>query len=116
MNPGQIADRMEIVLTALDEMVDEMRTAGQEHAAAERKFKSRYAQARVEYRATKRESSVKFTTDEVEDYATIKTDELRFDATLAQSTLSVCREALRVKEAELDALRSMSAALRGAGG
>jgi len=103
---------MERVLAQLDQLVEDMRESGNELARTERLYKVRYAKARVKMRA----EAQKQTVDAVNDRATIECEEELFDYTIATSTITYTREALRACEAKLDALRSLSASVRGAGG
>ena len=102
---------MEEELDILDKLVDEIRAAGISLAGAERDYKVAQAKARIRGRA----EGLK-TVDAVNDAATVECADLLFSYTLAQSTMTTLREALRASEARLDALRSMSASVRGAGG
>ena len=112
MNPSDIAYEMERVLKDLDGLVTEMRDAGQDLAESERAYKVSFARARLTARASGNFKTV----DAVNDHATVECADLLFSYTLAQSTMQTIREALRAAESRLDALRSMSASVRGAGG
>ena len=112
MNPGLIAESMHEEMDILTKLVDEMTAAGIALAGAERDYKVQHAKARLRARASGEHKTV----DAVNDYATLECADSLFSYTLAQSTLTTVREALRASEARLDALRSMSASIRGAGG
>ncbi len=112
MNPATIAHQMEEVLAILDSLVEDTKLAGQELAKRETDYKRDFAKHRISSRAT----GEKLTVDAITDAATVATAEQLFDYRIAESTMTVCRESLRVQQAKLDALRSMSASIRGAGG
>lgn len=112
MTPSDIAYEMEQVLTHLDGLVVDMREAGAKLAITERDYKVGFARSRMKVRA----GGERATVDAVNDQATVENSDELFAYTVAQQHLTVTREALRAAESRLDALRSMGAAIRGAGG
>ena len=112
MNPGLLADAMNDEMETLTKLVDEMRAAGIALASSERDYKVNFAKARVRARASGEHKTV----DAVNDHATVECSDLLFSYTLDQTSIQTAREALRAAESRLDALRSMSASVRGAGG
>jgi hypothetical protein len=103
---------MEKVLAQLDQLVEDMRDAGNELARTERTYKVKFARARM----TARAGTEKMTVAAVDDHATIECSDELFDYTIAEQTMKFTREALRAAETRMDALRSMGASIRGAGG
>lgn len=114
MDPSMIAKQLSDVLVVLDDLVDETKTAGQELARRETNFKVKFAKERLKVRAEA--DGRRITADEVEDHATVATEAERFDHLVASQTMTYTREALRAAETRVDALRTMSASIRGAGG
>lgn len=112
LNPAQLARQMQAVLERLDALLDNTVEAGRELAEAEKKYKVAFAKSRMAGRA----GSAKLTVDATNDRATVDTEQELFDYRIAEQTMVICRESLRVEQAKLDALRSMSASVRGAGG
>jgi hypothetical protein len=116
LDPSEIAERMERVMAALEELVDEVRDAAHGAAVAEATYKAAFAQARLKARVTAENDGRRLTTDAAEDAATAGTQDERLDYLIATSRLTSARDALRARQAVLDGLRTLSAAVRGAGG
>ncbi len=115
VEPHLIEQRIEGTLERLDELVEEMRTAGRELAEAERKYRTNYAQERMRARAMTGSSGRPTPEKDADNLATLATAAERFDLTIAEQTIAYTREALRATQARLDALRALSAASRSAG-
>lgn len=111
---GQVTEALEETSRQLEELVDQITAAGDQQAHAEATFKAEFAKARLVARAEALGS--KITVDEVEDRATGVTQSQRLAYLLATNQLTVLREALRAKQAQLDALRTLSSSFRAAGG
>lgn len=116
LSPSEIQESMEQVLNDLDQCVDDIRVAGNELADKERAFKVSYARARMKARATTGPTGRPMAEKDADDVATVETGDARFDYTIAQQTMTYCREAKSAAEHRLDGLRTMSASVRAAGG
>lgn len=114
LSVAEIASQIEAQCDRLEELVQDIRTAGVVAARSEATFRATFAKARLEARAEPSEH--RKTADQVTDEATAKTEDERLDYLLAANDLTVLREALRATQARLDALRTLSASFRTAGG
>lgn len=97
----------------LETLVNEIRRAGNQDAIAETQFKSHFAQERLKVRAG---TTARITVDEVEDRATVQTQDERQIHLVARNNLTVLREVLRARQSQLDAMRTLAASFRQAGG
>lgn len=113
---ADIERRIEITGRKIEQILDEVTHAAQEAALAEATFKAEFAQARLKARAAADRTHQRLTTDQAEDIATDATSEQRQDHLLAASRLLVAREALRARQTQMDALRTLAASHRAAGG
>lgn len=111
---AEVQESISEVSERMDELVDEIRVAGQDAAITEATFKSQFAKARLHARAEAKDR--KITTDEAEDKATVATEDARLGYLLGANNLMVLREVLRTKQAQLDGLRTLAASHRTAGG
>ena len=109
----EIEARIQATGRRIEELLGDVQRAAEEAAVAEAEFKTAFAQVRLRSRA---EAGGKVTVDHVDDLATVATEDKRLRWLIAQNALTVCREALRARESQLDALRSLMATYRGAGG
>lgn len=109
-----IHEAIEHVSGQLEELVEEVTKAGDDAAITEATFKGEFARARLNARVTAGDR--KITVDEVEDRATVATQPERMAYLLGANNLTVLREALRARQSRLDALRTLAASFRGAGG
>ena len=96
----------------IDELVDEVRGAGDDAAIAEQNFKVSFAQQRLVARA----GEGRVTEAMADDMAVEGTAKERLAHNLAQSRLTTAREAMRAAQSRLDALRTLAATHRAAGG
>lgn len=112
----EITAAIERVSDELEDLVGQITTAGDDAAQAEVTFKAEYAKARLSARAAAEYEQRRITTDEAEDRAVVATEGARLGHLVASNGLMVLREALRAKQARLDALRTLAASYRGAGG
>ena len=113
MNLGQIQEAILREAKKIDDLVSEVRDAGVQAAEAEVAFKVGHAQARLVARADK---DRKVTEAMAEDIAVEATEHQRLQHNLAQSRLTTAREAMRASQSRLDALRTLAASFRNAGG
>ena len=116
MNLGQIQEAILREAKKIDELVDEIREAGQNAATAEVTYKVLFAKERAMARVDGEEAGKRVTVDMVEDAATEVTENERLAYLLATNNMTTCREALRAATARLDALRTLAASFRTAGG
>ncbi len=112
----QVQAAIEQVSDQLEELVAEIRVAADESARAEARYKAEFAKARIRYRARCVEAHRRPNMDEVSDHAMVVTEDLFLPHLCAQNNLTTLREALRARQAQLDALRTLSASFRAAGG
>jgi len=104
-----VSERLEVLVT---DILREARAA----AEAETAYKTEFAKARISFRAKCASDHVKTNMDEVSDHATVATEHLFLPHLLATNNLTTLREALRANQSRLDALRTLSASFRSAGG
>jgi hypothetical protein len=109
----QIHEDVERELEVLESLVAVVTQTGDDQARDESNYKVLYAQSRLRIRA---EALEKLTVDEVADRALIECDEAHLAYLISQNRLTTTREALRASQARLDALRTLSASFRTAGG
>lgn len=112
LTPAQIANGIEAQIDRLETLVRHLAEAGNLAAESEADFKAEFAKARLLARA----QDPKPTEAHAEDLATVQTADLRKAHLIAQNRLTVGRESIRVATARLDALRTLSASYRSAGG
>jgi hypothetical protein len=112
MGPHEVNEAMEGEIGRLDDLLEQVKEAGQTHASRDRDFKVAWAEARIAYRG----SHDKYTVDQVNDYATLQTQDALQAATSAEERLKYDNSARRASETRIDALRSISASIREAGG
>jgi hypothetical protein len=110
---SEIHDRLEAELEHLENLVTEVRHAGNEAAKAEVAYKVESSKARLTVKATMIE---KLTVADIDAEVTIQTEELYLNYLITANALTTCREAVRVGTTKVDALRSLAASFRNAGG
>lgn len=96
----------------LEELVEEMREAGDESARAEVAYKTAYAQSRLSIRALHGKPTVDF----VEAAATVDCADQHLAYLIASNRMTTAREALRAAQSRLDGWRSLMVTMRAAGG
>lgn len=111
---ADLSAAIEETCAQLEELVAQITEAGDRAAHTEAAFKTAFAKARLLARSDAEREGRKITTDEAEDRATAYTDRLPY--LLAANNLTVLREALRARQSRLDALRTLCASHRSAGG
>ena len=109
MNGDQVHELIEAELTALEELVVEIRHAGAEAATAEAGYKIDFARARLTIKAT---SIDKLTVSDIEAEALDQCQEQFTRHLIAENALLTSREALRASQARLDGLRTLMTSLR----
>jgi glutathionylspermidine synthase len=109
LDGNQVHELIEAELTALEELVSEIRAAGKESAQAEASFKIEQSKARLTIKATQ---TYKMTVQDIDAETTIATEELLTRHLIAVNALLTAREALRASQARLDGLRSLMTSLR----
>lgn len=112
MNIAQIEQAIQSEARKIEELVDEVRNAGIDAAKAETSFKVGFAQHRLVARA----GEGRVTEAMADDLAVEATEKERLNHNLAQSRLTTAREAMRAAQSRLDALRTLAATFRAAGG
>ena len=111
---SEIHARIEQELDALESLVTDVERDGRAAALAENAYKVAFAKSRLKNRA-ELESS-KPTVGLIDDLATKETAELNLAHLIATNRMTSTREAVRATQARIDALRSLAASFRGAGG
>lgn len=109
----EIHNGLKFEMDNLEELVAEVRAAGDEAARAETAYKTIYAQSRLRVRVISRE---KLTVDQVADTALEQCEEMLFQYKVAENRLTTIREALHASEARLDGWRTLATSFRSAGG
>jgi hypothetical protein len=97
----------------LEELVREVRQAGDAAAEAEVNYKVAYAQTRLRVRAEARE---RLTVDQVADKALAECEELLLNYKIAENRLTTTRESLHATTARMDGWRTLATSFRVAGG
>ena len=100
----------------LEELVTEIAKAADQAAEEEASFKYEFAAHRIAVRNQAIDLKAKLTVDAVEDAATVATAKNRREYLTAANHLTVLREALRARQAQLDGLRSLLSSFKTAGG
>jgi len=113
MNLGQIQEAILREAKKIDDLVSEVKEAGAHAAEAEVAFKVKFAQARLVARA---DTERRVTEAMAEDISVEATEHQRLEHNLAQSRLTTARESMRAAQSRLDALRTLAASFRNAGG
>ena len=113
LTPSQIAEALEQQIESLENLVTEVRQAGEASARAEAAYKVEFSKARLTIRATALE---KMTVDQVGDEATSQCEELLLQHLIAENFLVSVRESCRLAQTKTDALRSLLATFRNAAG
>ena len=112
LSPDQVVEAIESEGRRIGKLVEEITEAGKRDAEAEANYKSALAQTRLKRRA----EDMKLTVGAVEDYALVETEAEYRAHLLARNNLMVLRESMRAATSRLDALRSIIATVRAAGG
>jgi hypothetical protein len=107
-----IHERLEASLSRLDALVDEVQEAGLAAARTESEYKSEAAKCRLIIRA----KGQKTTVDQVEAQVQVECENLHLAYLIAGNNLTTVREAIRAATTKVDALRSLAAGFRNAGG
>ena len=116
MGPYEINDALEACILDLDRIVGEIFAAAEDKVAKQREFSVARARARIEYRRANLGRTPKVTVDEIDDHATMETADTEQAYNDADELLKALGGARRAAEAKMDALRTMAAGIRGAGG
>jgi hypothetical protein len=109
LSGDRVHELIEAELTALEELVVEIRHAGAEAAKCEASYKIEFSKARLTIKATQTE---KLSVADIDAEATISTEELFTRYLVTQNALTSAREALRASQARLDGLRTLMTSLR----
>ena len=109
-----IQERIETAGRKISELLEEVRSTASDAAITEASFKSLFAQARLKARADAQVAGDKMTDQIAEDVATVATKDAQMGYLLAKNALTVSREALRARQSQLDALRTLAASFRAA--
>ena len=110
---SEIHGRIEKELDRLEELVQEVKDAGYAAASTESEYKSEAAKCSLTVRAT---STEKRTVGEIEAEVQIACESQHLAFLIAANNLVAVREAVKASIARVDALRSLLASYRGAGG
>lgn len=109
----QIHDGIAKQVRRIEELVEEIATAGDQAARAEADYRVIAAQERLKAAA---EPGEKRTVSEIDALVTVETQDELLRHLIAANRLTVAREALRAAQARLDGLRTLATSFRSAGG
>ena len=109
----EVAEGLEVNMTALDELVTEVQDAGNRAAKTEAAYKIENAKSRLTIKGTAIE---KLTVSDIEAEALIQCEGLFTAYLIAQNHLLTVREALRAVQSKVDGYRTLAASFRNAGG
>jgi len=112
LTPFEIQEAIEESIDKLSELSDQLAVASYESAKSEADFKVNFAKERLKARAEGQETGNKVTVDTAEDIATVATEDDRYNHLLASNKLTTLREAIRVTQSQIEALRTLAASQR----
>ena len=112
----EINEALESEIDALETIVERVTVAGIELAHMENAYKVATAKAQLSVRAENMDRPKAITVDEVNALSLVKCADEHLAYLIAENALTTCRESLRAKQSQVDALRSLGASFRGAGG
>ena len=115
MTPDELDLALTRVLARLDDLVQIVSDAAYAAATAEHAFKVAYAKERVTLRVKWDDMNGKISIPAVDDLALTTCEKEHLAHLIAANGLTSAREALKATTARLDGLRTLSAAMRGAG-
>lgn len=113
---ARIESAMRDSINRLDELTEDYATTADEFASSEAEFKIAFAKARLTARSEGEYEGRKVTADLAEDLATVSTDVERRVCEAARAKHDATRQALLSVRSRLEALRSLMASHREAGG
>ncbi len=112
----EINEALESEIDALETIVERITEAGIQLAKTENTYKVATAKAQLLVRAENSERPKAITVDEVNALALTRCADEHLAFLIAENALTTCRESLRAKQAQVDALRSLGASFRNASG
>jgi len=111
---SQIEQGIEREIREIGRLIDELTKAGDEAAQAEANYKEAWAKATLEVRALT--TTEKLTVSEVEARVELETSELHLAHLITENRLATLKEAIRASQTRLNAMQTLNANFRQAGG
>ena len=112
----EINEALESEIDAIEGIVERITEAGVQLAKTENAYKVATAKAQLLVRAENMDRPKAITVDEVNALSLVRCADEHLDYLIAENALTTCRESLRAKQSQVDALRSLGASFRNAGG
>jgi len=112
LTPFEIQEAIESAIEELSSLSEQLGVASYESAKSEADFKVNFAKERLKARAEGQEAGSRVTVDTAEDLATVATEDDRYNHLITSNRLTTLREAIRVKQSQIEALRTLAASQR----
>ena len=100
----------------IGELAEEIADVAANAGECEADYKIQFAQSRMRFRDDAALQNRKVTVDEITDHATVECSDTYRAYLVASGSMTAVREALRAAQSRLDALRTLAAGYRQAGG